>query len=152
MQQYKEQWIFYNESEQELIFPVDNMCLKIGKISHLSYFIGKAVIKKKVPICWYVLESNIKEEGEKNDIGIVSQHQWQNIGDTLGMTEAQIQGVISFFKSLSVFLIFNTCSHLVFTNLQYFLDALSNIIRILFVDFSQKLLQKGKVMPPNTHW
>ena len=27
---------------------------------------------KKVPMCWYVLESNVKEEGEKNDHGIVS--------------------------------------------------------------------------------
>ena len=156
LQQYKDQLIFYNESEQELIFPVDNMCLKNRQnLSTLvrTYVIGhkKAVIKKKVPIRWYVLESNIKEEGEKNDIGIVSQHQCQNIGNTLGMTEAQIQGAIAFFKSLSVFLNFNTCSYLVFTNPQYFLDALSNIIRISFVDFPQKLLQKGKIMPPNAH-
>ena len=31
LQQYKDQLIFYNESEQELIFPVDNICLKNRK-------------------------------------------------------------------------------------------------------------------------
>ena len=156
LQQYKDQLIFYNESEQELIFPVNNMCIKNRqKLSSLvrTYVFGheKAVINKKVPIRWYVFESNIKEEGEKNDHGIVSQSQCQDIGQTLGMTEAQIQGAIAFFKSLSVFLHFNTCSHLVFTNPQYFLDALSNIIRISFVDFPQELLQKGKILPPNAH-
>ena len=156
LQQYKDQLIFYNESKQELIFPVDNMCLITREdLSSLvrTYVIGhkKAVIKKKVPIRWYVLESNIKEEGERKDHGIVSQTRCQDIGQTLEMTKTQIGGAISFFKSLSVFLHFNTCSHLVFTNPQYFLDALSNIIRISFVDFPQKLLQKGKILPPNAH-
>ena len=135
LQQYKDQLIFYNKSKQEVIFPVDNMCLKDRQnLSSLvrTYVVGhkKAVVEKKVPIRWYVLESNVKEEGEKNDHGIVSQTQYQDIGQTLGMTEAQIKRAIAFFKSLSVFLHFNTCSHLVFTNPQYFLDALSNIIRI----------------------
>ena len=156
LQQYKDQLIFYNESEQELIFPVDNMSLKNREdLSSLvrTYIVGhkKSVISKKVPIRWYVFESNIKEEGEKHDHGIVSQTRCQDIGQTLRMTKVQIQGAIAFFKSLSVFLHFNTCSHLVFTNPQYFLDALSNIIRISFVDFPQKLLQKGKVLPPNAH-
>ena len=156
LQQYKDQLIFYNEAKQELIFPVDNMCLQNReKLSSRirTYVIGhdKAVVKKKVPIRWYVLESNIKEEGEKNDLGIVSGTRCQDIGQTLQMTEAQIQGAIAFFKSLSVFLHFTTCSHLVFTNPQYFLDALSNIIRISFVDFPEMLLQKGKILPPNAH-
>ena len=156
LKQYKDQLIFYNESEQELIFPVDNMCLKNRQnLSTLvrTYVTGhkNAVIKKKVPIRWYILESNIKEKGEKHDHGIVSLSQCQDIGQTLGMTEAQIQGAIAFFKSLSVFLHFNTCSHLIFTNPQYLLDALSNIIRISFIDFPQKILQKGKVLPPNVH-
>ena len=156
LHKYKDQLIFYNECEQELIFPVDNMCLKNRQnLSSLvrTYIIShkKAVVKKKVPIRWYVLESNIKDEGEKNDHGIVSRTQCQDIGQTLGMTKAQIQGAISFFKSLSVFLHFNTCSHLVFTNPKYFLDALSNIIRISFIDFPQTLLQKGKMLPPIFH-
>ena len=156
LQQYKDQLIFYNKSEHELIFPVDNMCIENREhISSLvrTYIMGhkKAVIEKKVPIRWYVLESSIKEEGEKIDHGIVSQIRCQDIGQTLGMTEAQIQGAIAFFKSLSVFLHFNTCSDLVFTNPQYFLDALSNIIRISFVDFPEMLQQKGKMLPPNAH-
>ena len=156
LQQYKDQFIFYNKSEQALIFPVNNMCLKNRQ--HLSsrirtYVMGhkKAVVEKNVPIRWYVLESNVKEEGEKNDHGIVSQTRCQDIGQTLGMTKTQIQGAISFFKSLSVFLHFNTCSHIIFTNPQYFLDALSNIIRISFVDFPEMLLQKGKTLAPNAH-
>ena len=69
----------------------------------------------------------------------------------LGITEAQIKGAIAFFKSLLVFLHFNTRSHLVFTNPLYFWDALSNIIRISFVDFPEMLLQEGKMLPPNAH-
>ena len=156
LQQYKDQLIFYNESEQELIFPVDNMCLKNRQnLSSLvrTYVIchKKAVIEKKIPICWYILESNINEEGEKSDHGIVSRTRCEDIGQTLQMTEAQIEDAIAFFKSLSIFLHFHNYSHLVFTNPQYFLDALSNIIRISFVDFPQKLLQKGKILPPNAH-
>ena len=156
LQQYKDQLIFYNESQQELIIPVDNLCLKNRQsFSSLvrAYVIGhkKAVVTKKVPIRWYILESNINEEGEKNDLGIVSQTQCQDIGQILGMTEVQIRGAIAFFKSLSVFLHFPSCSHLIFTNPLYFMDALSNIIRVSFVDFPQKLLQKGKSLPPNAH-
>ena len=156
LQQYKDQLIFYNESEQELIFPVDNMCLQNReKLSSRirTYVIGhkKAAVMKNVPIRWYALESNIKGDGEKNDHGIVSQTRCQDIGQTLGMTKTQIQGAIAFFKSLSVFLHFKACSHLVFTNPQYFLDALSNIIRISFVDFPEMLIQEGKILPPNAH-
>ena len=125
------------------------------KLSSLvrTYVMGhkKAVVKKEVPICWYVLESNIKGDGEKNDHGIVSQIRYQGIRYTLEMTETQIQEAIAFFKFLSVFLHFNTCSHLIFTNPQYFLDAFSNIICISFVDFPETLLQKGKFLPPNAH-
>ena len=48
--------------------------------------IKKAVIKKKVPICWYGLESSIKEEGEKKGHGIVSKVQCEDVGQMLGMT------------------------------------------------------------------
>ena len=110
LQEYKNQLIFYKESEQELIFTADNMCLKNHeKLSSLvrTYVMGhkKAVVKKEVPIRWYVLESNIKGDGEKNDHGIVSQIRYQDIGYTLGMTETQIQGAIPF---LSLFLFFYT--------------------------------------------
>ena len=156
LQQYKDQLIFYNESEQELIFPVNNISLRNRK--QLSSFIRtriighhKAVVKKEVPIRWYVLESNIKEEGEKCDHGIVSRNRCQDIGQTLGMTIAEIQGAIAFFKSLSIFLHFNTFYHLIFTNPQYFLDALSSIIRISFVDFPEMLLQKGEILPQIAH-
>ena len=156
LQHYKAQLIFYNEYEQELIFPVNNMCLQnreylSSRIRAYVFRHKNAVIMKQVPISWYVLESNIKEEGEKHDHGIVSLTQCQDIGQTLGMTEAQIQGAIAFFKSLSVFLHFNTCSHLIFTNPQYFLDALSSIIRISFVDFPEILLQEGIVLQPSAH-
>ena len=61
LQQYKDQLIFCNEAEQELIFPVDNMCLKNREelSSHIrTYVTGhkKAVIRMKVPIRWYVFE------------------------------------------------------------------------------------------------
>ena len=156
LHQYKDQLIFYNKSEQELIFPVDNMCLQNREaLSSLirTYVFGhkKAVIRKKVPICWYILESNIKEHGAINDHGIVSLTQCQDIGQSLGMTNVQVQGAITFFKSLSVFLHFNTCSHVVFTNPQYLLDALSSIIRISFFDFPGMILQEGKILSPDAH-
>ena len=156
LQQYKDQLIFYNEAEQELIFPVDNMCLKNREelSSRIrTYVTGhkKAVIRKKVPIRWYVLESNIKNEGATEAHGIVSRTQYEDIGQTLGMNKAQLFTAVSFFKSLSVFLHFKTYSQLIFTNPQYFLDALSSIVRLSFVDFPEKLLGKGKIMSPDAH-
>ena len=156
LQQYRDQLIFYNEAEQELIFPVNNMCLENREIlsSRIrTYVTGhkKAVIEKEVPIRWYVLESNVKEEGDKESHGIVSRARCEDIGQTLGMTRTQVSGTVSFFKSLSVFLHFKSCSHLVFTNPQYFLDALSYLIRISFIDFPEKVLKKGMIMPPDSH-
>ena len=153
---YKDQLIFYNEAKQELIIPVDNTkMLNREELSSLirTYVTGhdKAVIKRKVPIRWYVLESNIKDESAQLDHGIVSRVHCEEIGVKLGMSRAQIFRALTFFKSLSVFLHFKTYSHLVFTNPQYFLDALSSIIRISFVDFPEKVLQKGKVLSPNIH-
>ena len=156
LQQYKDQLIFYNEAKQELIFPVNNMCLNNRKelSSRIrTYVTGhkKAVVTKKVPIRWYVLESNVKEEGDKEGHGIVPQALCEDIGQTLGMSKEQIFGAISFFKSLSVFLHFESCSHLVFTNPQYFLDALSCVIRVSFVDFPDMLFDKGMMLPPDAH-
>ena len=156
LQQYKDQLIFYNEGKQELIFPVNNMCLNNRKelSSRIrTYITGhkKAVVTKKVPIRWYVLESNVKEEGDKKGHGIVPQALCADIGEKLGMSKEQIFGAISFFKSLSVFLHFESCSHLVFTNPQYFLDALSCVIRVSFIDFPEILFEKGMILPPDAH-
>ena len=156
LQQYKHQLIFYNEAKEELIFPVNNMCLENRNVlsSHIrTYITGnkKAVIEKEVPIRWYVLESNVKEEGDKEGHGIVSRAHCEEIGVKLGMNRAQVFKALQFFKSFSVFLHFQSYSHLIFTNPQYFLDALSSIIRVSFVDYPQKVLQKGKMLPPNVH-
>ena len=156
LQQYKDQLIFYNEAEQELIFPVNNMCLENrNELSSRirTYVTGhkKAVIEKKVPIRWYVLESNVKEEGDNEGHGIVRQARCEDIGQTLGMSKRQIFGAVSFFKSLSVFLHFESCSHLVFTNPQYFLDALTSLIRVSFVDFPEMLFEEGMMLPPDAH-
>ena len=67
------------------------------------------------------------------------------------MNKAQLSTAVSFFKSLLVFLHFKTYVQLVFTNPQYFLDALSSIIQMSFVDFPEKFLDKGKIMPPDAH-
>ena len=156
LQQYKDQLIFYNEAEQELIFPVNNMCLENrNELSSRirTYVTGhkKAVIKKKVPIRWYVLEFNVKEEVDNEGHGIVSRARCEDIGQTLGMSKRQIFGAVSFFKSLSVFLHFESCSHLVFTNPQYFLDALTSLIRVSFVDFPEMLFKEGMMLPPDAH-
>ena len=156
LQQYKDQLIFYNEAKQELIFPVNNMCLENrNELSSCirTYVTGhkKAVIKKKVPIRWYVLESNVKEDGDKEGHGIVPRARCEDIGETLGMSKRQIFGAISFFKSLSVFLYFESCSHLVFTNPQYLLDALSCLIRVSFVDYPEMLFKKGMMLRPDAH-
>ena len=156
LRQYKDQLIFYNEAKQELIVPVNNMCLENrNKLSSRirTYVTGhkKSVLKKIVPIRWYVLESNVKDEGDKEGHGIVSRAQCEDIGETLGMSKVQVSSAVSFFKSLSVFLHFESCSRVIFTNPQYFLDALSSLIRVSFVDFPEKLFEKGVMLPPDAH-
>ena len=158
LQPFKDQLIFYKDDGEQLIIPVNNMCVENRELlsSRIQTYVTgqkKAVIEEKVPIRWYVLESNIKEEGDKHDHGIVSRAHCEEIGEILKMSKTQVLGAIRFFKSLSVFLYFETkhCSHVVFTNPQYFLNALSSIIRISFVDFPNKLLEEGKILPPDAH-
>ena len=70
------QLIFFNEAKEELIFPVNNMCLENRTVLSSCirmYITGhkKAVIEKEVTIHCYVLESNVKEEGDKEGHAIV---------------------------------------------------------------------------------
>ena len=80
------------QNQEELL-----MCLRAYATGH-----HKAVIQKEVPIRWYVLESNIKEEGDKQNHGIISRSYYEEIGKKLGMNEVQIMRAIYILFKISL--------------------------------------------------
>ena len=153
LREYKEHLVFYNEHNEELIFPVDNMCwLSREKISsEIRHRItcSNKPIRIKIPIRWYMFEVKVKEESLKVAHGMVTLDTCEQIGIKLGMGKQEVSQCIEYLNSHSLFLYFPVLPHLVFTNPQYLLDIVTSLVRVSFVDYPQELLTKGLVLPPD---
>ena len=153
LKEYKEHLVFYNEHNEELIFPVDNMCwLSREKISsEIRHRItcSNKPIPIKIPIRWYMFEVKVKEESLKVAHGMVTLDTCEQIGIKLGMGKQEVSQCIEYLNSHSLFLYFPVLPHLVFTNPQYLLDMVTSLVRVSFVDYPQELLTKGLVLPPD---
>ena len=97
------------------------------------------------------MESNIISERAIEGHFIVLRTKCKDIGRTLRTNKPQLSTAVSFSNHCLSFSTLRHIHNLIFTNPQYFLNALSSIIRILFVDFPEKLLEKGKIIPPDAH-
>ena len=153
LKEYREHLVFYNEHNEELIFPVDNMCWWSRKkisldIRHRIIF-HTTPIPIKVPIRWYMFEVKVKEESLKVAHGIVTLDTCEQIGIKLGMGKQEVSQCIEYLNSLSLFLYFSVLPHVVFTNPQYLLDTVTSLIRMSFVDYPEELLAKGFILPPD---
>ena len=153
LREYKEHLVFYNEHNEELIFPVNNMC-KSGRekisseIRHRITSSNKP-IPLKIPIRWYMFEVKVKEESLKVAHGIVTLDTCEQIGIKLGMGKQEVSQCIEYLNSHSLFLHFHVLPHLVFTNPQYLLDMVTSLVRVSFVDYPQELLAKDVILPPD---
>ena len=153
LREYKEHLVFYNEHNEELIFPVNNMCkLDREKISsdirhHITN--SNKLIPIKIPIRWYMFEVKVKEESLKVSHGMVTLDTCEQIGIKLGMAKQEVSQCIEYLNSLSLFLYFPVLPHVVFTNPQYLLDIVTSLVRVSFVDYPRELLAKGVILPPD---
>ena len=153
LREYKEHLVFYNEHNEELIFPVNNMS-KSGRekisseIRHRITSSNKP-IPIKIPIRWYMFEVKVKEESLKVAHGMVTLDTCEQIGIKLGMGKQEVSQCIEYLNSHSLFLYFHVLPHVVFTNPQYLLDIVTSLVRVSFVDYPQELLTKGFVLPPD---
>ena len=153
LKEYKEHLVFYNEHNEELIFPVDNMCWwsreKISSEIRHRITCSNKLIPIKIPIRWYMFEVKVKEESLKVAHGMVTLDTCVQIGIKLGMGKQEVSQCIEYLNSHSLFLYFPVLPHLVFTNPQYLLDMVTSLVRVSFVDYPQELLTKGLVLPPD---
>ena len=153
LREYKEHLVFYNECNEELIFPVNNMC-KSGRqkiSSEIRYRITCSTkpIPLIIPVRWYMFEVKVKEESLKVAHGMVTLDTCEQIGIKLGMGKQEVSQCIEYLNSFSLFLYFPVLPHVVFTNPQYLLDMVTSLVRVSFVDCPQELLNQGFILPPN---
>ena len=140
LKEFRDHFIFYNESEDELIFPVDNMCW--WNREQISKDIRKRITsyenvaaEVEIPIRWYVFELRLKEVAEKMDHGIVSLNRCIEIGQELKMKPFDTTHCVEYLNFLSLVLYFpDVNDNVIFTNPQYLVNLVTSIIRASFVD------------------
>ena len=156
LQDYRDHLIFFNEATEELIFPVNNLCVRNRqKISALAR--EKIMSKKNVslpvpiPVRWYMFEICLKEEASHSEHGVISLDSCYAIGLKLGMDRNDVLNCLNYLDSLTLLLYFSkVLSNVIFTNPQYLLDMLSALIRISFVDLLEDVLSPGQILSPET--
>ena len=154
LREYREHLVFFNELNDELIFPVNNLCkwsreTISSEIRRRITGSSNSIVPIKIPIRWYMFEIKVKEESLIVAHGIVTLHNCEQIAIKLGMGKREVFKCIEYLNSLSLFLYFPILPHVVFTNPQYLLDMVTSLVRVSFVDYPQELLTKGVVLPPD---
>ena len=151
-------FIFYNRDSNELIFPVDNLCM--SKRDKVSADIRQRIMSHSdtisfsvpIPVRWYLFEIKMKEEANsKNDYGMISLQVCYAIGIKLGMNRSDVDECLVYLDSLTLCIYYPSILHdVVFTNPQFLLDSLSNIVRLSFVKDIQQLLPEGICLSDDT--
>ena len=153
---FKKHIIYYDEIKEQIIFPVNNMAIENRKqlsdqIQQHITAQKKAQLKYKLPIRWYMFEAHIKDEGSKEEHGVVTMARCVEIGADLGMDEEEVHQCAMYLQYLTTFLYFpKAIPHLLFTNPQYLLDMVSTLISVSFVEYSHTL-KEGYSLPPDAH-
>ena len=158
LSEFLDLFIFYNHDSNELVFPVNNLCEenreKISadiraRIMSQSKCISFSV---PIPIRWYMFEIKMNEEAavyEKK--GMISLESCYTIGMKLGMSQSDVDQCLVYLDSLTLCIYYSSIlHHVVFTNPQFLVDCLSNIVRVSFVDDIQQLLPDGVSLSPDT--
>ena len=112
IQDYRDHLIFYNEATEELIFPVNNLCVRNRlKISALA---REKVMSKKnishpvpIPVRWYMFEICLKEEASHSEHGVISLESCYAIGLKLGMDSNDVLKCVSYLDSFTMLLYFS---------------------------------------------
>lgn len=152
LKEFLDLFIYYKHDSNKLIFPVDNLCVlnrrdisaKIReRIMSRTDIIGFSV---QVPIRWYMFEIKMKEEAAATDSnhGMISLDSCYTIGIKLGMIRSDVDQCLVYLDSMTLCLYYpSILPRVVFTNSQFLIDSLSNIVRLSFIDNEQSILPKG---------
>ena len=157
LSEFLDLFIFYNHDSNELIFPVNNLCLQNrDKISadirsRLLCFRSDISFNVKIPIRWYLFDLNMKKEASKETHGIISLESCFNIGNNFGMDESEVKHCLNYLDSMRLCIYYpNIIPRVVFTSPQFLIDCLSNIARVSFIDDLQQILPEGVSLPHET--
>ena len=146
LKEFKDHLIFFNEATKELIFPVDNTCFINRK--KISSDIRSRIMQRDlgfrvdIPIRWYIFELKIKEMVATSTHGIVTIDSCNELGAKLGMRPSDVTRCIDYLASLTLFLHVPAVPHVIFTNPQYILDIISEVVSVSFIEYS------GTPLPP----
>ena len=155
LEEFRDQFIFYDKSSNDLIFPVDNLCIINRK--KISAQIRERIMSQEgigfkvpIPIRWYLFELQMRDKGS-SDHGIVSIESCYDIGTRLGMSKKDVKTSLVHFDSLTLCLYYEkVLPNVIFTNPQYLLDILSGLVRTSFVSDLKLILPKGVSLSPDT--
>ena len=147
LKEFKDRLIFFNEAAKELIFPVDNTCFINRK--KISSDIRSRIMQRDlgfrvdIPIRWYIFELKIKEMVATSTHGIVTIDSCNELGAKLCMRPFDVTRCIDYLASLTLFLhVPEAVPHVIFTNPQYILDIISEVVSVSFIEYS------GTPLPP----
>ena len=140
LSEFLDLFIFHDPSTNDLIFPVDNLC-KWNR-NKISSYIRERIMSHKdssfsvpIPVRWYMFEIKLKEESSKESHGMISLDTCHTVGVKLGMSQSDVRECLGFMDTMGTCYYYpNLLPHVIFTNVQFLLDTLSNIVRVSFVD------------------
>ena len=150
LNEFLDLFVFYNRDSDELIFPVDNLCQwnrdKISADIRHRLVSSRSDIRGRIniPVRWYVFDLHIKEEALKETHGMISLESCYNIGHKLGMKKTDVNECLVDLDSMRLCIYYpNRLSHVVFTNPQFLIKCLSDIVHVSFVDDLKQILPMG---------
>ena len=153
-------FIFYNRQSNELIFPVDNLCLinrtKISSELRTRLLSSRPdiILSIKIPVRWYVFDLNVKEEASKEAHGMISLESCYTIGNKFSMSRTEVDQCLIYLDSMRLCIYYpNILPHVIFTSpctAQFLIESLSNVVRVSFVDDLQQLLPEGVTLSDDT--
>ena len=139
-------FIFHSPASDELIHPVNNLCTGPER-SQTSLDLRKKLLlhiqdrlkhkKVKIPVHQYLFDILVKNQAKssgKESHGVLTLEECNDIGKKLGIN---VKDALKFFDSLNLYLYFadfQPLQHVVFTNPQYLLKLLSQLVQVSFVD------------------
>ena len=136
LKEFRDYIVFDNEFNDELIHPVNNICEGEERESFSSKLrqkivdqVNKMKVEIQVPIRWFVFEIMMKDEVSEK--GIISLDKCSKISEKLRMKD--LMECFEYLDSLSLILYFKCLPNVIFTDPQYLLDMLSNVISVSFI-------------------
>ena len=146
LEEFLDHFIYHDFACDKLIHPVNNLCtgserskasLDLRKKLLLSIQSQVKPREVKIPVHQYLFDilvkNQIKSSGKESH-GVLTLEECNDIGRKLGV---DVNDTLKFFDSLNLYLYFadlQPLQHVVFTNPQYLLKLLSQVIQVSFVN------------------